>query len=75
MAGKKCPNCGNDTFFKTPTGRKCSRCGLVATVPPEVRGKGLKCPMCGKFTVQNNKCRNLDCGAEFNMSWKSKPGG
>ena len=33
MAGMKCPACGQLTFFKTPMGRKCSKCGCTMTVP------------------------------------------
>lgn len=63
MAGKLCPNCGEYTFFKTTTGRKCTKCGHTMTVPVGKGGHGRKCSNCGSFTVFNNKCRN--CGAEY----------
>ena len=33
MAGKLCPNCGNQTLFATSTGRKCTKCGYEIVVP------------------------------------------
>lgn len=64
MAGKRCPGCGNFTFFETPTGRKCTRCDFEMKVPSERLGKGHKCANCGKFTVgPNGKCTN--CGATY----------
>lgn len=68
MAGKKCPNCTNHTFFETPTGGKCSKCGFEMTVPANAGkgGKGTKCLKCGKNTVFNGVCRNPKCGAKYN---------
>lgn len=72
MAGKQCPACKEMTFFKTPTGRECSKCGLVAKVPANNGrgGKGDKCSICGQLTVfesDHNKgiktCRT--CGTEY----------
>lgn len=65
MAGKMCPECGEMTFFKTPTGRKCSRCGYEMILPSNngKGGRGTRCPNCGKLTVFNNRCTT--CGAEF----------
>lgn len=60
-----CPNCGQQTFFQTSTGRACTKCGYkMVTVPHEGKGgKGTKCRNCGKFMVFNEKCRN--CGARY----------
>ncbi len=60
-----CPKCGQQTFFETPTGRKCSKCGHEMIVPANggMGGKGQLCRNCGMFTVFNGKCRN--CGAKF----------
>lgn len=65
MAGMMCPNCGEQTFHLTPTGRKCSRCGHTMTLPPlgGKGGKGGKCSNCKRNTVFNNKCR--ECGATY----------
>lgn len=65
MAGKICPDCGKQTFFKTPTGRECSKCGCVMTVPINQGkgGKGNQCPNCGKYTLFNGKCTS--CGAKI----------
>jgi hypothetical protein len=72
MAGKQCPSCKAMTFFKTPTGRKCSKCGLVATTPANNGrgGRGDKCSICGELTVFETdtkkgvkKCRT--CGTEY----------
>ncbi len=65
MAGKMCPSCGNYTFFLSPEGRTCTRCGFRMVLPVNSGrgGKGQKCPNCGKQTVFNKKCRN--CGAQF----------
>lgn len=67
MAGKKCPNCGNATFFETPTGGACSKCGYKMTVPANAGkgGKGTKCLKCGMYTVFNGVCRNAKCGAKY----------
>ncbi len=58
MAGKLCPQCKKNTFFETPKGGKCNKCGYTAKSPPnEGRGgKGKRCPICGNFTVFNGKC-------------------
>ena len=65
MAGKMCPRCGEYTFFETPTGKKCTRCGyeMIRPVNNGKGGKGQKCSDCGQFTVFDGKCRN--CGARY----------
>lgn len=65
MSVKKCPNCGEETFFKTPTGRKCTKCDYEMIVPANKGkgGKGCKCSHCGKFRVFDGVCR--ECGAEY----------
>ena len=67
MAGKKCSNCGNKTFFDTPTGGACSKCGFTMTVPANEGkcGKGSKCLNCGNNTVFDNVCRT--CGAKYKV--------
>lgn len=63
MAGKVCPNCGKLTFFETPTGRKCTKCGCAMQLPKKI-GRGKKCTYCGKQTVGiDQKCTN--CGAKY----------
>ncbi len=44
MAGKMCPQCGRATFFETQTGRKCTNCGYIMTVPAN-DGKGGATPL------------------------------
>ena len=65
MPGKVCPNCGQNTFFENPFGRKCTKCGFTMKVSPNEGkgGCGKKCTNCGKFTVFGDKCRN--CGAIY----------
>ena len=65
MPGQVCRQCGKMTFFRTPTGRKCSNCGYEMKTPANEgrAGRGKKCSNCGKFTVFNDKCRN--CGAVY----------
>lgn len=65
MAGMTCPNCGEMTFFKTPRGRKCTKCGYEMVIPANdgKGGRGTRCPNCGKLTVFHGRCTN--CGAEF----------
>ena len=65
MPGKKCPNCGELTFFGNDAKRECSECGYTMTVPPNdgKGGKGTKCSSCNKQTVFNGKCSN--CGAIY----------
>ena len=65
MAGKMCPQCGRATFFESQTGRRCTNCGYIMTVPANdgKGGMGRKCSNCGKFTVFNNVCRS--CGAKY----------
>lgn len=65
MAGKRCPRCGEWTFFETQTGRECSKCGYKMIVPANEGkgGRGQKCSNCGKLTVFNGKCRS--CGAIY----------
>lgn len=68
MAGKLCPQCGQQTFFKTPTGRKCTKCGCEMVVPINdgKGGKGKVCPECGKHTLFEGKCTN--CGASIHFT-------
>lgn len=71
MAGKQCPDCKEMTFFKTPKGRECSKCGLVAkTMANKGRGgRGEKCSICSEMTVFDSEkdgiriCRT--CGTEY----------
>ena len=65
MAGKMCPNCGEQTFFLTPTGRECSKCGHTMKLPANdgKGGLGKKCSNCGERKVFNNTCRG--CGATY----------
>ena len=65
MAGKMCPNCGEQTFFATPTGRKCSKCNHEMIVPANngKGGQGSRCSHCGENKVFNNICRG--CGAKY----------
>lgn len=48
MPGMKCPICGELTFYKTPTGRECRKCGGEMWVPAPTPGKGKRCTNCGK---------------------------
>ena len=68
MAGKRCPNCGEATFFETASGRKCSKCNLEMTVPPNggKGGRGKKCSNCNKYTVSGNKCSA--CSATYKLT-------
>lgn len=70
LAGKMCPNCGKQTFYLSPGGRKCSYCNWEMSLPANEGkgGKGQKCANCGKFTVFNNKCTS--CGATYHMNNK-----
>jgi len=70
MAGKMCPNCGQLTFFESPNGRVCSKCGFEMSLPINSGkgGKGQKCSNCGKFTVFENQCNN--CGATYRLPKK-----
>jgi primosomal protein N' len=67
MAGKMCPNpkCGKQTFFETPTGRQCSRCGYTMTLPANEGkgGQGKRCSRCGENKVRDGNCRG--CGAKY----------
>lgn len=65
MAGKICPECGQQTFFETSTGRQCTKCGykMITVAGAGKGGRGTKCVNCGKFTVFDRKCRN--CGATY----------
>ena len=67
MAGQFCPKCSRQTFFKTATGRKCSKCTYEMRLPANngKGGKGTQCSNCGQFTVFNNNCRNENCGAVY----------
>lgn len=66
MPGKKCPNCGNATFF----GKSCTKCGYTMSVPVNdgKGGKGKKCPNCDSYSVfpnGNKAYRCNSCGATF----------
>lgn len=65
MAGMVCPKCNRQTFFKTSSGRECTKCGYKMIVPSNggKGGKGSKCYNCGRNTVFNGKCTN--CGAIY----------
>jgi len=65
MAGKMCPSCGEQTFFTTPKGRKCSKCKHEMIVPANGGrgGQGSRCANCGENKVFNNRCRG--CGANY----------
>ena len=65
-----CPECGELTFHKTPTGRKCSKCSYTMTVPANngKGGKGKLCANCNQYTVFNDKCR--ECGATYSKNKK-----
>lgn len=69
VAGMKCPNCGELTLHRTPTGASCTRCQLTVRTPANngKGGRGLKCPFCKEHTVfgsgKKRQCRG--CGAEF----------
>ena len=69
MAGSQCPFCGEMTFFRTPTGGKCSKCGMTAHKPANggKGGQGRKCPICKERTVfidgDAGSCRT--CGTTF----------
>lgn len=68
MAGKLCPNCKQFTFFKTVgENRECTKCGYRMVVPIQSKGRGERCPNCGKLTVQNQGGRKCctNCGATF----------
>lgn len=65
MAGKMCPSCAEQTFFQTPTGRRCSKCSHTMVLPANdgKGGRGSKCSNCSELKVFNNKCRG--CGAKY----------
>ena len=65
MAGKRCPQCGENTFFETSTGRRCTKCSHIMTVPANEGkgGPGKRCSHCGENKVFNGKCRG--CGAQY----------
>lgn len=65
MAGKTCPNCDEQTFFETSTGRECSKCHHTMTLPANggKGGRGRKCSNCNELKVFNNACRG--CGAKY----------
>ena len=66
MAGSRCPSCKQLTFFTTPTGKECSKCGYKATTPAKADGtggKGQRCSICKRFTVFDGKCRK--CGTKY----------
>ena len=65
---KLCPNCKQFTFFKTVgENRECTKCGYKMVVPIQSKGRGERCPNCGKLTVQNQGGRKCctNCGATF----------
>lgn len=63
MAGKKCPKCGELTFWTKGNKMECSKCGHTITIPSNggMGGRGQRCPVCGKYTWFNGKCNS--CGA------------
>ena len=65
MAGKTCPKCKKQTFFETPDGRECTKCGakMILPVANGAGGPGKKCTNCGKMTVHNNRCSS--CGVSY----------
>jgi NMD protein affecting ribosome stability and mRNA decay len=65
MAGKVCPNCGEQKFFQSPTGRLCNGCGYTMTLPANggKGGQGRRCSNCNENKVFNSKCRG--CGAVY----------
>jgi DNA-directed RNA polymerase subunit RPC12/RpoP len=65
MAGKMCPSCGEQTFFTTPTGRQCTRCGHEMILPANKGkgGRGVLCSHCGENKVFGGTCRG--CGAKY----------
>lgn len=66
MAGKVCPNCGEQTLFLSKgKNRECSNCHFQLIVPPNSGkgGSGKKCANCGARTVFNGVCKN--CGAKY----------
>ena len=65
MRVNECPKCGELTFFKTSTGRECTKCGYKMTTSANggKGGKGKQCRNCKKYMVFDGKCRN--CGAEY----------
>lgn len=65
MPGMRCPKCGEQTFFQTPKGRKCSKCSYEMTTLPNSGkgGQGKRCFNCGRNTVFNGKCTK--CGAVY----------
>ena len=71
MAGKQCPYCKEMTFFKSPKGRECSKCGTtVKTAANQGKGgSGMKCAICSEKTVFREpdgvkaSCRT--CGAAY----------
>lgn len=60
MPGKSCPGCGKLTFYESPKGKECTKCGFRAELATS-RGRGFKCPFCNTFTVQNNICTKCGC--------------
>lgn len=65
MAGRKCPNCGQLTFFVNGRDGECKNCGYTMTVPPNEGkgGKGRKCLNCGRYAVFDGVCSK--CGAKY----------
>ena len=60
MAGKLCPNCKQFTFFKTVgENRECTKCGYKMVVPIQSKGRGERCPNCGKLTVQKSRWKEV----------------
>ena len=73
LAGKLCQNCKELTFYKTNgENRKCTKCGYEMHVPIKSKGRGDKCPNCGRLTVhnQNGKLSCTSCGAVFKKGRK-----
>lgn len=70
MPGRKCPKCGQATFFVNARTGECKSCGYKMQIPPNEGkgGKGKKCTNCGRFTVFNDICSN--CGARYKATLK-----
>jgi len=58
MKGALCPNCKKSTMqLKDGDYRECHRCGIIGWGPsdpvrPGKSGKGWKCPICSRSTLQ-----------------------
>lgn len=63
MPGAVCPKCGKMTFYDRGDRRECSKCGykVFKSVNSGMGGKGKRCPICGRYTWFDKRCRS--CGA------------